>query len=141
MSHAAKITTDDFKVMESLKKAFQDLGWTIKLNSEVRIWAGHTAREGKKYSVVAVAPDPENYDIGLESDGKTISMDADFSMMSARSLGDTRKGELGQRFPKLTQRYNVRELERITRQKMRGRVARTRELENGDVEMELEVPA
>lgn len=88
MSHTVKIKTQ-FKQADSLKAAFQAMGWTIKEKSCIRTYPGDE-KAGTVYDFVAINPDRSNtsYDIGVNEGGEELAVHCDFFGGSiAKSLG------------------------------------------------------
>jgi hypothetical protein len=130
MSHSVTMDLEGFSNMESLKKAFVELGWKIQENSTSRTYYNDPAKD-TIYPVVAVNPDTA-YDIGLRMQGDKVEMVSD-ETMGKHSFQKT----LGESYGLLKMAYNQQQYMVYAHQR-RGTVNFTR-LPNGATRMEMEV--
>jgi hypothetical protein len=102
MSHSVKIQTR-FKSLDTLRKAFEQFGWTLKENSKAKTYPSDPARD-TIYPFVAVNPQ-QGYDLGLKikEDGE-VEVFGDFY---DRSLSE----QLGRNLDKLKQTYSKQLIE------------------------------
>jgi hypothetical protein len=98
MSHSVKLDAK-FKIdqKDSLRRAFENLGWSLKENSTARTYSYDEAKS-TKYPLVAVNPQSNGYDLGLQFNDKTgeIEVIGDF-------YGGSVAASLGQNLDRLKQ--------------------------------------
>lgn len=96
MSHTVKVKTE-FKKFDTLVKAFNKLNWTIKENSKARTYPSDPAKN-TIYKYVAVNPQVNGYDVGINVDGENIDLMCDF-------FGGSVAATLGTQFATLKKEY------------------------------------
>lgn len=134
MSHTTKINIENFLMseFEALKLAFNDLGWRIEENGKSREYGGKKV----DYPWVAINPASGDnvYDVGIRAvtDAKSgeekLELLTDFYGGSVASI-------LGENFGVLRQHYCLE----VIKQQFPYAYS-THTLENGDIEMEVDIP-
>lgn len=76
MSHSVPIKTE-FRNLGALKRAFENLGWSIVENSKLNTYYSDPARN-KIFKLVAKNVFTNGYDVGIVTDEETITLECDF---------------------------------------------------------------